>query len=127
MGVLAVLVAAAASYAWGAVWSMTMAGRWMAAAGLRAEDIDRRDMKPFVVSGVASILVAGMMRHILASSGIVTLGGALMTGLGLGLFIVLPWIATNYAYGKRPLALTLIDGTYAVVGCTIMAVVLALF
>ena len=31
---------------------------------------------------------------------------------GLGFFIATPWIVTNNAFGMRPLALTLIDGTF---------------
>lgn len=50
-----------------------------------------------------------------------------MGGSGLGLFIVAPWIVTNYAYSMRPRILTLIDGAYAVVGCTIIGVILSLF
>jgi hypothetical protein len=34
---------------------------------------------------------------------------------------------TNYAYAMRPRALTLIDGGYAVIGCTIIGIVLTLF
>ncbi len=48
-------------------------------------------------------------------------------GFGLGLFIVTPWIATNYAFSMRPRTLTLIDGGYATIGCTIMGLVLTLF
>ena len=45
----------------------------------------------------------------------------------LGLFIVAPWIVTNYAYSMRPRQLTLIDCGYAVGGCTVIGIVLALF
>lgn len=127
MGVIAVLIAAVASYAWGAVWYMAMAKPWMEAAGLTEETIDRKDPKPYIISFVATVLVAGMMRHILATQGASGLGAGLMTGFGLGLFIVTPWIATNYGFAGRPMKLTLIDGAYATVGCTIMGVVLSLF
>ena len=127
MGILAVLVAAAASYAWGAVWYMVMAKPWMAAAGITEADINRKDPTPFIISGIATILVAGMMRHIFASSGIDGFMGGLMGGFGLGIFIATPWIVTNYAFSMRPRALMLIDGAYATVGCTIMGIVLGLF
>lgn len=127
MGILAVLAAAVASYAWGAVWYGVMARPWMAANGLTEETIDRKNPVPYIVSFVATVLVAGMTRHIMASSGIDGFGGGLMTGAGLGLFIATPWITTNYCFAGRPLNLTLIDGTYATVGCTIIGVVLGLF
>lgn len=127
MGVLSVLVAAVASYAWGAVWYMVMAKPWMAAAGLTEDRIDRKNPTPFVTSFVATVLVAGMTRHILASSGVDSFGGGLMAGLGLGAFIAFPWVATNYAFSMRPRALTLIDGAYCIVGCTIIGGVLGAF
>jgi hypothetical protein len=70
------------------------------------------------------VIVAGMMRHIFSLSGIDTFGGGLMGGFGLGLFIATPWIATNYGFAGRPKELTLIDGGYATIGCTIMGIVL---
>ena len=42
------------------------------------------------------ILVAGMMRHIFAASGIDT-AGALLSGLGIGAFFIVPWIMINDA------------------------------
>ena len=127
MGILAVLVAAVASYIWGAVWYGVMAKPWMAANGLTEETIDRKNPAPYIISFIATVLVAGMTRHIMASSGISGIGGGLMTGAGLGLFVATPWIATNYAFSGRPMNLTLIDGAYATVGCTIMGVVMGLF
>ena len=127
MGIIAVLVAAAASYAWGAAWYTAMAKRWMATNGLTEETVNRTNPMPYIVSLVATVLVAGMTRHIMATSGITTVGGGLMTGAGLGLFVAVPWIVTNYGFAGRPRSLMLIDGAYAAVGCTIIGVVLGLF
>ena len=127
MGFLAVIVAAVAAYAFGAVWYMVMAKPWMAAAGLTEDNINRSNPMPFIVSGVCVVLVAGMMRHVFVSSGVDSVGGGLISGLGIGLFLAVPWLATNYAFAQRPMALTLIDGTYATVGCTLIGTVLMLF
>lgn len=127
MGIIAVLVAAAASYAWGAAWYTAMAKPWMAANGLTEETVNRANPVPYIISLIATILVAGMTRHIMATSGITTVGGGLMTGAGLGLFVAVPWIVTNYGFAGRPRTLMLIDGAYAAVGCTIIGVVLGLF
>ena len=72
------------------------------------------------------IVVAGMMRHVFAMADIDTVGKGLTAGLGLGAFVALPWILTNYAYSMRPRMLSIIDGSYAVIGCTIMGIILAL-
>ncbi|WP_112320579.1 DUF1761 domain-containing protein [Oceanibium sediminis] len=127
MGVIAVLLAALASFIWGGVWYGAMAKPWMAANELSEDTIDRRNPVPYVIAFIAAVLVAGMMRHILATQGADGLGAGAMTGFGLGLFIVTPWVATNYAFSGRPMNLTLIDGAYATVGCTIMGIVLSLF
>ena len=127
MGIIAVLVVAAASYGWGAAWYTAMARPWMTANGLMQETVNRAKPTPYIVSLVATVLVAGMTRHIMATSGIKTVGGGLMTGAGLGLFVAVPWIVTNYGFAGRPRSLMLIDGAYAAVGCTIIGVVLGLF
>jgi hypothetical protein len=126
-----VLLASVAAFAAGAVWYMTLAEPWMQAAGI-ARDAEGRPaggMGPgvMVLGFVMHLLVAGMMRHSFAVSGIDTLGAGLVGGLGIGLFFITPWIVLNYAYAMRPVALMLIDGGYAVLAATIMGVVLVLF
>lgn len=130
MQYVAVLVAAAGAYAFGALWYMVNAKSWMAAAGMSQEQVEGgagRNPMPFVISAIMVILVAGMMRHVFGMAGIDTVSKGLQSGLGIGAFIVAPWIVTNYAYSSRPIALTFIDGAYAIIGCAIIGTVLALF
>lgn len=91
------------------------------------DSITRTDKTPFIISAVASILVAGMMRHIFAMSSLDTPLDGFMGGAGLGLFIAAPWVVTNCAFAGKSRTLMLIDGGYAAIGCTIMGVVLGLF
>ncbi len=133
MEILNVLAAAVASYAFGSVWYMVLAKPWMAAADIAESDIKDEHGKmvggpaPFIIAFLCAIVIAGMMRHIFILAGISDVGKGMMSGFGLGLFIVTPWIATNYAFSMRPRTLTLIDGGYATIGCTIMGLVLTLF
>ncbi|MEC3861587.1 DUF1761 domain-containing protein [Mesobacterium sp. TK19101] len=131
METVKVLVAAAASWVWGAVWYMTLSKPWLRAAGIECDPdgkpVGGSSPAPFILSALCMVLVAGMMRHMLTMSGITTVGGAMVTGAGIGLFFIAPWTMINNAYGMRPFTLTLIDGGYAVAGCTIMGLVLALF
>jgi hypothetical protein len=130
MGLVSVLVAAAGAYAFGAIWYMLLSRQWMAAAGVACDDAGKplnKSAMPFVLSAIAMIVVAGMMRHMFGMAGIDTISEGLVAGFGLGAFIAFPWVATNYAYAGRPPALTLIDGTYAVAGCTIIGMILPLF
>jgi hypothetical protein len=132
-----VIVAALAAFAFGAVWYMSMSKPWIAAAELQV-DAQGRPTKgqghegssspmPFVVGLVAMVLVAGMMRHMLATSGVTGLGGGAIAGFGVGAFFIVPWVAMNYAFAMRKPALTAIDGVNIIVGCTIMGAVLNAF
>ncbi|KEJ90617.1 DUF1761 domain-containing protein [Sulfitobacter donghicola] len=130
MGFLAVIIAAVAGFAVGAAWYMALAEQWMAAANIKKGADGRPEgdsPAPYIMAGFAMLLVAGMMRHMFALSGIDTVGKGLVTGLGVGLFFISPWIMINNAYGGRPFQLTLIDGGYAVIGCSVMGLVLSLF
>lgn len=131
MGFLSVLVAAFAGFAFGAVWYMTLSKPWMKAAAIPMTADGKPDGNgsplPFVLSGIAMLLVAGMMRHTFMLSGIDTFGKGLISGLGIGLFFISPWIMINNAYAMRPFKLTIIDGGYAAFGCAIIGAVLTLF
>jgi len=131
MGFLSVIVAAAAAWVFGAAYYMVLSKAWIAASGVRLDEDGRPvggpSPLPFILSAVCMILVAGMMRHIFTMSGIATVGGGLVAGLGVGLFFIAPWIMINNAYAMRPFRLTAIDGGYAVFGCAIIGAVLGLF
>lgn len=130
--VMNVLVAAVVAFAGGALWYMTLAKPWMEAAGVKAGADGTPEgggMKPSVMllTFAMQVVVAGMMRHVFASAGIASAGAGLISGLGIGLFLIAPWIALNNANALRPFKLTLIDGGYAAVACALMGLVLTLF
>jgi len=131
MGAIAVIVAAFAGFAMGAVWYMTLSKPWMAAAGIQVDENGKPQgngsAMPFVIAGIAMILVAGMMRHTFAMAGIDGPVKGLVAGLGVGLFFITPWVAMNYAYSMRPKNLTIIDGGYSILGPGIIGLVLGLF
>jgi hypothetical protein len=131
-----VLAAAIAAFAFGAVWYITMSKPWMAAAEVsqdekgnptRSDGSGGGSPVPYIVGLVAMVLVAGMMRHMLATTGVTTIGGGAVAGFGIGAFFITPWVAMNYGFAMRKPALTVIDGVNAVVGCTIMGAVLNAF
>ena len=126
-----VLVAAVAAYAFGAVWYITLSKPWIVAAGIPVDATGKPQgggsVMPMVVGFLCVLLVAGMTRHIFGMAQMDTPIEGLMGGFGLGAFIITPWLAMCYNYAMRPLGLILIDGVYAIVGCTIIGVVLTLF
>lgn len=131
MEIVNVLVAALAAWLFGAAWYIPLYPRWMAAAGVKAGPDGGPEggasPVPFLVAGLAMLMVSGMMSYVFSLSGLTSVlqGGA--TGLLLGLFMVAPWIMMDNVYAKRPFALTLIDGGYAVFGCAIIGAVLVAF
>lgn len=130
MGLISVLIAALAGYAFGAAWYMTLSRPWIEASGIECDAAGKpknQSATPFILSAIAMIVVAGMMRHVFAMSGIETFFAGLVSGLGIGLFFISPWIMINNAYGDRPFKLTLIDSGYATFGCAIIGAVLTLF
>jgi Protein of unknown function (DUF1761) len=127
MEILNVVAAAVAAFAFGAVWYIALSKPWMAASGVTEEQTKAGGPMPFVVGFVAMVIVAGMMRHVLGTAGVTTVGGGAVAGFGVGAFLITPWVAMNYAFAMRKPSLTLIDGVNSVVGCMIMGAVLNAF
>lgn len=131
MEVVNVLVAAAGSWLFGAVWYMALSKPWLEASGIECDENGRPknggSPLPFILSAICMVLVAGLMRHVMAMSGLTTVWQGLMVGFGVGAFFIAPWTMINNAYGMRPFKLTIIDGGYAIIGCSIIGVILALF
>ncbi len=130
MGFLSVLVAAIAAFAAGAAYYMALSKPWMEAADIEVGE-DGKPVNdgptPYIVSFVMILLVAGMMRHTFALSGIDSIGKGLISGLGVGLFFISPWIFINTGYSNRPWKLAVIDSGYAVLAATVIGIVLTLF
>jgi hypothetical protein len=115
---IAILAAAIASWMFGAAWYGALSKPWMAAAGLRAEDMQGPDGRakppviPMIVSFVAefvmAMILAGVIAHT-AKKGVTISSGALV-GAICWLGFVITTLATNHAYGRAKPALTVIDG-----------------
>ena len=132
MDFLRVLVATLAAYAAGAAYYMTLSKPWLAATGLSLGPDGRpvggdNGVKPFVIGFICTLLVAGMLRHVFAMSGLDTPVEGIMGGFGAGAFLITPWLVLCYGYAMRSTLLKVIDGGYAIIGCTIIGLVLTLF
>ena len=130
MELLNTVVAGIGGFVFGAVWYTIFAKPWMAASGVTVVDgkpANQANPKPYVIGIIATIIVAGMMRHIFAGAGVEGLGRSMLYGAGLGAFIAVPWLATNYGFADRPNSLTLIDAGYSIGGSATIGLILALF
>lgn len=127
MDLLVVVMAAVLAWVVGAVWYMVLSRQWARVSGVRVDNTGRVDGKsplPYLITGLGLLVLAGMMRHIFAMSGIATPGAGLVSGLGIGAFLITPWMLINNSNAQRPLLLSLIDGGYAVLSCAVIGVVL---
>lgn len=128
---LAVLVAAIASYIFGAVWYMALAKYWMAALGKTESELKSRKPSPlpFVIAFVAQLVMAYVLAGTIGHLGIgqVTVKNGLISALVVYLGFVLTTLVTNHGFqGNKP-SLTLIDGLHWLGVLLIQGLVIGLF
>ena len=131
MGYLAVLLAALGGFAVGAVYYGLLSKPWMEASkvplGPDGKPKNASSPAPYILSFLMTVLVAGMMRHTFALSGIDTIAKGLVSGLGVGAFFIAPWMFLNAAYEMRGYTLAAINAGYAILGCGVIGLILTLF
>lgn len=115
MNILAIVVAAVAGFAFGAVYYMSLSRQWLAAVGRTKEDIaGKRSATPFIISIVALVVMAwvlaGTVGHL--GPGQVTLKNGIISGLFIWVGFVATTIAVNNAFGGRKPMLSVIDGIH---------------
>jgi len=112
---LAVLIAAAAGFAFGAVYYIGLSRQWLAAVGMTKEAVAaKRSPVPFIVSIVALLIMAwvlaGGIGHL--GPGQVTLKNGVISALFMWLGFVITTLAVNYSFGQRRPMLTVVDGIH---------------
>lgn len=126
---LAVLIAAVGIWVTGAVWYGVLFGdRWVAAIEKTREQLGK-SMKPMVISFVANLVMAFALACVIetASGGTPTLAAGIEVGVLVALgFIVTAEVVAN-GFEDRPLALTIINGGYWLIGFIIAGAVIGFF
>jgi hypothetical protein len=112
-----VLIAAIASFAFGAIWYTVLSRQWMAARGLSQAEVRARTGSsplPFIVSFVALLIMAwmfaGILLHLARGGTVMSIRSGLIAGFFLWLGFVITTMAVNHAFQGERRALTLIDG-----------------
>jgi hypothetical protein len=130
MEVFSVVLAAVAAFVVGALWYTVFAQAWIDSSGVPlgadGKPVNAGDPMTYVRAVLFTILVAGMMRHAFVLGGIDTAAKGLVSGLGIGLFMITPWMGIHYSFSAKPMKLLAIDGGYAALGCSVMGLVLTL-
>jgi hypothetical protein len=125
MNYLAIVIAAVASFAWGAAYYMTLSKAWLAAVGLVQPN---RSPAPFIISFVALLVMgfvlAGSIGHL--GPGNVTLMNGIISGVIVWAGFVATTVFVNNSYPGRKYMLSVIDslhwlGVLAIQGAVIGA------
>jgi hypothetical protein len=125
---LAVALAAAVAWAFGAAWYMVLARPWLAAIGKTPEDVDRADYRPYIWSIVCVLVMAcfvAMLTPLIAGS--TTLTNGLLVGAHLWLGFSITGMVLNHRYEGRSWTLTLINGGYLLAVLLIEGAIIGLF
>jgi len=124
---IALLAAAVASFAFGALWYMSLAKPWMAAIGrTEAELKAQASPLPYVIALVAQLVMAFVLMQLLVRLDALGLGAALKAALFLWLGFVLTTLAVNHGFQQSRRALTLIDGGHWLGVMLVQALVISL-
>jgi hypothetical protein len=117
---LAVLIAAVASFAFGAAWYGALSRQWMEARGLSATDMEKAKAEmgtipvPYVIAFIAELVMAWMLAGILLHLEHGGLTPNIRNGLISAAFLWFGFVATtlvvNHAFQGTRKSLTLIDG-----------------
>ena len=129
----AVLVAAIASFAFGAAWYGVLGKPWMAALGKTKEQLLGPSGKPrplplvlaFVADLVIAYVLAGAVGHL--GPGQVTLRNGLISAVFLWAGFVATTIAVNNAFSGRKATLTLIDSGHWLAAMLVAGAVIGAF
>lgn len=125
---LAVLVAAIAGFAVGALWYGPVFGKaWMAERGVTPEDAAKANMPMiFGTAFVLNLIASFVLDHVLGTYGAPDLGLSVMIAGGIALGFIATSFGVNYLFSRLSMRLFLIDAGYWLVVYCVMGVVLQL-
>ena len=130
---LAIIVAAVAYYALGALWFSVLFGKqWMALNGIPEPTPDRKEemkklMMPMLLKSlVMSLVMAFVIGLVGMSIGVHRCVGGIKLGLALSAMGTIPLIMADM-YLMKPLKLWFIDAGYHVIGIVLMSIIIAIW
>jgi len=129
---LAVLVAAVAAWLVGAVWYKVLSEQWLAAlektrSELMGPDGKPKSFVPLVLVLVAEIIMAWVLAGILGHLGDVTVKNGVVSRAFCWLGFVVTTVATNNAFPRRKIMLTVIDSGHWLAVLVVMGAIIGAF
>lgn len=124
---LAVVLATVASFAFGAVWYMSLSTQWMAALGKTRDQLDP-GYTPFIWSVAVEFVMAYFIALFTpALMGTIDIGAGALTGFLCWFGFVLTVMIMNHRYEAMKWSLTIIDSAHVLGVLVIQGVVIGLF
>lgn len=128
---LAVLVAAIAYFALGAIWfsKPVFGARWIALHDINVNDDNAKKGLGAIMFGsfLLTLLISFGLAILVARSHFYEAISGIKLGLFTGIFFAATAISITFLYIKKPLAIHLIDNGYHIVGQVIAAVILCVW
>ncbi len=129
MNVWAVVGAAAAAFAVGALWHGPLFGKqWIKMMGWTAKDMKKMQLTPLQAMGmaaVAQLVVACVLAKLFALTGVASVSNGLYVGLLLWLGVSAPLLFGSFLWENRPFKLWAFNAAYRLVEMSVMAAILA--
>jgi len=125
-----IFAAALAAFVLGSIWYMSLADPWKHAARVPLDDEgepqNKMSVGTFATSFVLLLIVSSSLKYVFVMFAVTSIFQGGVIGAGIGLLFITPWIGINNLYAMRSPKLTLIDGGYATLACTLMGLILNL-
>jgi hypothetical protein len=117
---LSVVIAAVASFIFGAIYYTTLGKAWLAAQGKTADSCKVENAGksklamavPFILSFVGALIMGATIYGILTHGGLWGLRAGAISGAFCWFGLVLTTVVINNAYGNRKVMLSVIDGAH---------------
>lgn len=123
---LAVVIAAVVGFVASALWYKAFGNAWLMAQGRAPGDTTPKP-GPFVVAGVAQLLMAFMLAGVLGHLGQINLQNGIIGAAFLWLGFVATTIAVNDSFQGSKVTLTLIDAGHWLVVLVLMGAIIGMF
>lgn len=128
---IAVVVAAIAAFAFGALYYTTFAKRWLAALGKTEEELmgGGPNPWPYIFAAIAQLVMAWMLAGVIGhlGTGQVTLANAVLSAAMIWVGFVMTTMVVNHRFQAAKWSLTLIDGGHWLGALLIQGAVIGLF
>jgi hypothetical protein len=122
---IAVLVAAIAGFAFGALWYGALGKQWMGALGMAHRP--KPSPAPFIIAFVCLLVMAWMLAGVIGHLGEITIERSVISALFLWFGFVLTTMLVNHRFQAARWSLSLIDGGHWLGVLLIMGLVIGLF